>query len=222
MAVTARSATELSDRSRCDTRAEILYRTIRFIRRFEERLLQFFDEGLLNETTHACIGQEADSVGVIEHLRDADHVFSNHRCHGHYLACTGDARELLAEIMRPAGGRLRRDRRQPSSGRPRLQVQWRAGWHRPRRGDRHGLRLDDSDAISGVFIGDGTLGEGPCIGRSNIASLWDLPVLVVVEDNCWSQSTPSHINFAGSIRGRFEAFGIGDGGARFDRCRRDH
>ncbi len=71
---------------------------------FEETLLALFDEGLLNGTTHACIGQEADCVGVIEHLRDGDHIFSNHRCHGHYLARTGTRCGLLAEIMgKPEG-----------------------------------------------------------------------------------------------------------------------
>src|SRR3954471_9269809 len=76
-----------------------LYRRMRFIRRFEETVLGLFDEGLLNGTTHACIGQEANAVAVMDHLDVDDHVFSNHRCHGHYLARTGDARGLLAEIM---------------------------------------------------------------------------------------------------------------------------
>ena len=58
-----------------------------------------FEEGVLNGTTHACIGQEADSVGVIEHLRPGDHILSNPRCHGHFLAWTGDAFGLVAEIM---------------------------------------------------------------------------------------------------------------------------
>jgi TPP-dependent pyruvate/acetoin dehydrogenase alpha subunit len=50
------------------------------------------------------VGQEADAVAIMEHLREGDHVFSNHRCHGHYLARTGDALGLIAEIMgKPAG-----------------------------------------------------------------------------------------------------------------------
>jgi TPP-dependent pyruvate/acetoin dehydrogenase alpha subunit len=81
-----------------------LYRRMRLIRRFEETLLALFEEGVLNGTTHACIGQEANAVAVVEHLRAGDHLFSNHRCHGHFLAWTGDAFGLLAEIMgKPAG-----------------------------------------------------------------------------------------------------------------------
>jgi TPP-dependent pyruvate/acetoin dehydrogenase alpha subunit len=59
-----------------------------------------------------------------------------------------------------------------------------------------------------AFIGDGTLGEGLVYESLNIASLWQLPLLVVLEDNAWSQSTPSRLNLAGSMRARFEAFGV--------------
>jgi TPP-dependent pyruvate/acetoin dehydrogenase alpha subunit len=68
--------------------------------------------------------------------------------------------------------------------------------------------LSGSDSISVVFIGDGTLGEGIVYESLNLASLWQLPLLIVVEDNGWSQSTPSHMNLAGSISGRFETFGV--------------
>ena len=73
---------------------------MRYIRRFEERLLELFEHGVLNGTTHACIGQEADAVAIMEHLEPGDHVFSNHRCHGHYLALIGDAahRWLVASV----------------------------------------------------------------------------------------------------------------------------
>src|SRR3954469_24510408 len=81
-----------------------LYRRMRFIRRFEETLLALFEEGVLNGTTHACIGQEADSVAIVEHLGAGDHLFSNHRCHGHFLAWTSDAFGLLAEIMGKSEG----------------------------------------------------------------------------------------------------------------------
>src|SRR3954468_18479786 len=82
-----------------ESRGARLYRWMRFIRRFEESLLELFEQGLLNGTTHACIGQEADAIAIVEHLGEDDHVFSNHRCHGHFLARTGDALGLMAEIM---------------------------------------------------------------------------------------------------------------------------
>ena len=64
-----------------EPRAARLYRRMRFIRRFEETVLELFERGLLNGTTHACIGQEADAVAIAEHLGQHDHLFSNHRCH---------------------------------------------------------------------------------------------------------------------------------------------
>ena len=127
-----------------------LYRRMRFIRRFEETLLELFEEGLLNGTTHACIGQEADAVAVIEHLRDGDHVFSNHRCHGHFLARTGDALGLLTEIMGKPERRLRRHRRQPAPVRPGLQVQRHPGRDRarPRPASRSRMQLDGAPTRS--------------------------------------------------------------------------
>jgi TPP-dependent pyruvate/acetoin dehydrogenase alpha subunit len=192
-----------------DSREETWYRRMRFIRRFEERLLELFEEGLLNGTTHACIGQEADSVAVMEYLQEDDHVFSNHRCHGHYLARTGDARGLLAEIMgRPDGvcGGIGGSQHLAAPGFKSNGVQ--GGIVPAAAGIALAHQLSGSDAISVVFIGDGTLGEGLVYETLNLASLWQLPLLIVLEDNGWSQSTPSHANLAGSMRGRFEAFGI--------------
>jgi TPP-dependent pyruvate/acetoin dehydrogenase alpha subunit len=69
-------------------------------------------------------------------------------------------------------------------------------------------QLDGSDGLSVVFIGDGTLGEGATYETLNLASLWRLPLVVVLEDNEWAQSTPRSANLAGGIRERFAAFGL--------------
>jgi TPP-dependent pyruvate/acetoin dehydrogenase alpha subunit len=207
--LSAPSTPELVLGSECDSREETWYRRMRLIRRFEERLLELFEEGLLNGTTHACIGQEADSVAVMEHLEEDDHVFSNHRCHGHYLARTGDARGLLAEIMgRPDGvcGGIGGSQHLAAPGFKSNGVQ--GGIVPAAAGIALAHQLSGSDAISVVFIGDGTLGEGLVYETLNLASLWRLPLLIVLEDNGWSQSTPSRVNLAGSMRARFEAFGI--------------
>ncbi|MGA2010809.1 MAG: thiamine pyrophosphate-dependent dehydrogenase E1 component subunit alpha [Solirubrobacteraceae bacterium] len=192
-----------------DSRDELLYRRMRFIRRFEERLLELFDTGVLNGTTHACIGQEADSVAVVEQLADEDHIFSNHRCHGHYLARTGDARGLLAEIMGLPEGVCAGIGGSQHLSAPGFKSNGVQGGIVPAAaGIALANQLSGSSAISTVFIGDGTLGEGLVYESLNIASLWQLPLLIVLEDNAWSQSTPSHVNLAGSMRARFEAFGI--------------
>lgn len=69
-------------------------------------------------------------------------------------------------------------------------------------------QLAGSTGLSVVFIGDGTLGEGATYETLNLASLWKLPLVVVLEDNEWAQSTPSSANTAGSMRDRFTAFGL--------------
>jgi acetoin:2,6-dichlorophenolindophenol oxidoreductase subunit alpha len=192
-----------------ELRAERLYRRMRFIRRFEESLLDLFERGLLNGTTHACIGQEADAVAIMEHLGDDDHVFSNHRCHGHFLARTGDALGLMAEIMgKPEGvcGGIGGSQHLCAPGFKSNGVQ--GGIVPNAAGIALAKQLDGSAGLSVVFIGDGTLGEGATYETLNLASLWRLPLVVVLEDNEWAQSTPSSANLAGSIRNRFTAFGI--------------
>src|SRR3954447_15860983 len=82
-----------------------LYERMLVIRRFEETVLEMFSAGELVGTTHAYIGQEAGAVGIIAHLDPArDVVFSNHRCHGHYIAFTDDVEGLFAEVMGRADG----------------------------------------------------------------------------------------------------------------------
>ncbi len=209
MGAIAAGAQERLIGSDADDRDELFYRKMRFIRRFEERLLELFDTGVLNGTTHACIGQEADSVAVMAQLQDGDHVFSNHRCHGHYLARTGDARGLMAEIMGlPEGvcGGIGGSQHLAAPGFKSNGVQ--GGIVPAAAGIALAQQLSGGDDISVVFIGDGTLGEGAVYESLNLASLWQLPLLVVLEDNGWSQSTPSHLNLAGGMRERFEAFGI--------------
>jgi TPP-dependent pyruvate/acetoin dehydrogenase alpha subunit len=192
-----------------EPRAERLYRRMRFIRRFEESLLELFERGLLNGTTHACIGQEADAVAIIEHLGDSDHVFSNHRCHGHFLARTGDALGLMAEIMgKPEGvcGGIGGSQHLCAPGFKSNGIQ--GGIVPNAAGIALAKQLDGGDGLSVVFIGDGTLGEGATYETLNLASLWKLPLVVVLEDNEWAQSTPASANLAGSMPGRFAAFGI--------------
>ncbi len=186
-----------------------LYRRMRFIRRFEETLLGLFEEGVLNGTTHACIGQEADAVAVMEHVQEGDHVFSNHRCNGHYLARTGDALGLMAEIMGKEAGVCAGIGGSQHICAPGFMSNGVQGGIVPTAaGIALAHKLRGSDRISVVFIGDGTLGEGAVYETLNIASLWELPLLIVLEDNEWAQSTPVVSNTAGSMRARFEAFGI--------------
>jgi TPP-dependent pyruvate/acetoin dehydrogenase alpha subunit len=186
-----------------------LYRRMRFIRRFEETLLDLFSDGVLNGTTHACIGQEADAVGVMEHIQPGDHIFTNHRGHGHYLAYSGDALGLLGEVMgKSIGvcGGIGGSQHICGPGFKSNGVQ--GGIVPAAAGIAMAMQLSGSSNVSVVFIGDGTLGEGVVYETLNMAALWRLPLLVVCEDNGWAQSTPVSANLAGDMSARFKAFGI--------------
>ncbi|NJO38772.1 MAG: hypothetical protein HC871_15670 [Rhizobiales bacterium] len=86
------------------------------IRTFEARLLDLFKDNQIFGTTHTSIGQEADAVAVVGALdRERDTIWSNHRCHGHFLAYCGQLTGLAAEILGRDGGVCRGARRQPAS-----------------------------------------------------------------------------------------------------------
>ena len=186
-----------------------LFKTMLLIRRFEERLLDEFSAGKLVGTTHTYIGQEADAAGIFSVVDPEDVIFSSHRCHGHFLAYGGEAYRLAAELMGKATGLV--------GGRGGSQhIQWRNFYSNGIQGGivpvATGMALAEKVQQTGkivlVFIGDGTLGEGILYESLNIAALWSLPILFVLENNGYAQTTPVEKGVAGSMAGRFSTFGI--------------
>ncbi|MCG5216561.1 thiamine pyrophosphate-dependent dehydrogenase E1 component subunit alpha [Streptosporangium sp. KLBMP 9127] len=183
--------------------------TMLLIRHFELGLLDLFEQGKLNGTTHTCLGQEYIPVALGPLLVDGDHVFSNHRGHGHYLSRFGDAHGLLAEIMgrqgavcNGVGGSqhiLRGTYLSTGVQGQSLPVAAGVALHLRRGGD---------PLLAAAYIGDGTWGEGAVYEALNLARLWSLPLLVVVEHNRIAQSTRTEDQMAGTIAGRAQAFGI--------------
>jgi TPP-dependent pyruvate/acetoin dehydrogenase alpha subunit len=179
------------------------------IRRFEERVLELFPRGLFYGTTHTYIGQEANAVGVLQWLEDGDIVVSNHRCHGHFLAYGGSMHGLAAELMGRSTGIC--------GGRGGSQhLQWGNFYANGILGGTiplaAGMAFAEKERAPGsivfAFMGDGTLGEGVVYESLNMASLWKLPVLFVLENNRYAQSTPITLHLAGDLSKRFGAFGI--------------
>jgi TPP-dependent pyruvate/acetoin dehydrogenase alpha subunit len=186
-----------------------LYRSLYRIRRFEETVMDNFPGGVFYGTTHTYLGQEANAVGVISHLADKDIIFSNHRCHGHFLAYGGDPRALFAELMGRVTG--------VCGGRGGSQhLHWRNFYSNGIQGGivpiATGMAMAEkykgSGAIAVAFLGDGTLGQGVVYEALNMASLWKAPILYVLENNHIAQTTDTHLVLAGDICGRFTAFGI--------------
>ena len=187
------------------TTNKILY-SLLFIRKFEESLLDLFQKGKLNGTTHTCIGQEEIPVAIMPLLIKEDYIFSNHRGHGHYLALFNDAEGLLAEIM----------------GRQDAVCNGVGGSQHIKRGNYFStgiqgssvpvatgvalqLKREKNNGVAVSFIGDGTWGQGAVYEALNMAALWQVPLVIICENNEISQSTPSSLNMAGSIKNRANA-----------------
>jgi len=179
------------------------------IRTVEEKFLSLFSEGKLNGTVHTCVGQEFSALAFAGQLKKKDFVFSNHRCHGHYIAFTGDIKGLLAELLGKASGTCGGigssqhlcNNNFFSNGIQGGIVPVAAGY-------ALGNKLRKTGAIGVVYIGDGTLGEGTLYETMNIISKWEIPLLIVCENNFYAQSTPNNVNLAGDIVSRAAAFGI--------------
>jgi 2-oxoisovalerate dehydrogenase E1 component len=179
------------------------------IRGVEQRLLDLFSQGKLFGTVHTCIGQEWTGLAVAEALEAGDVIFTSHRGHGHFLARTDDVDGLIAEVMGKRTG--------VCGGRGGSQHLCAGGVYS--NGVQGGIvpvtaglalasKLRGTGNVAVVFIGDGTLGEGAVYETLNIASKWALPLLVVLENNLYAQSTSQSQTLAGEIEARASAFGI--------------
>ncbi len=179
------------------------------IRHFENLLLDLFDTGKLNGTTHTCLGQEYIPVALTPLLRADDYIFSNHRGHGHYLARFGDPEGLLAEIMGKAGAVCHGVGGSQHIKRGRYLSTGVQGESLPvANGVAVHLKCEGKGGVAVAYIGDGTWGQGAVYEALNMAKLWSLPVVVVVENNHIAQTTSQARNMAGSIAKRAAAFDV--------------
>ncbi|HUK32551.1 MAG TPA: thiamine pyrophosphate-dependent enzyme [Vicinamibacterales bacterium] len=187
-----------------------IFRFGHLIRLTEQLLLDLFSKGLLSGTTHTCLGQELCQMSVVRALDDPDDVvLSNHRNHGHFLTYSGAFEGLVCEIMGRetgvcggvGGSQHLAFRHFHSNG-----VQ--AGMTAIGTGLALARRMRRSNAIVSCVVGDGTLGEGLLYESLNLASVWGVPMLFVVEHNGIAQTTPTAHTIGGSILARGEAFGI--------------
>jgi len=189
-----------------------LFRQMFLIRRVEERLLELFAEGKLFGTTHTSIGQEANAAAVISQLHDQDIIFSSHRCHGHYLARFGDPVGFLAEVMGRTGGICGGRGGSQHLCRENFYSNGIQGGYLPvAAGMAFAQKVKKTNGIVTALIGDGTMGEGTVYESLNMAALREVPLLIVVENNRYAQTTPIDWNLAGTLIGRAEAFGISCG-----------
>src|SRR4051794_17412224 len=169
------------------------YRDMLLIRRFEERAGQMYGMGLIGGFCHLYIGQEAVVVGMQASLQEGDTIITSYRDHGHMLACGMDPKGVMAELTGRRGGyshgkggsmhMFSRERNFfGGHGIVGAQVPIGTGL-----GFAHRYREDGR--ISLTYLGDGAINQGQVYESFNMASLWKLPVVYVVENNRYGMGT---------------------------------
>jgi pyruvate dehydrogenase E1 component alpha subunit len=189
-----------------------LYADMKLIREVEQRLSVLFGDGEIPGFIHLSIGQEAVAVGIAAALRPYDTLASNHRGHGHALAKGLDVSRFFLEIMGRSegycGGRGGSMHVADMSV-GMLGANGIVGAGLPIAvGSALAHQLRKTGGIAGVFFGDGALAEGALHESFNLAALWKLPILLVCENNGWSEFSPASRQLAAEPSKLAEAFGI--------------
>jgi pyruvate dehydrogenase E1 component alpha subunit len=169
------------------------YRDMLLIRRFEERAGQLYGMGLIGGFCHLYIGQEAIAVGVQAVKQPGDEVITGYRDHGHMLACGMDPREVMAELTGRATGSSR------GKGGSMHMFSTEADFY-----GGHGIvgaqvplgtglafanRYRDNGKVSFTYFGDGAANQGQVYESFNMAELWSLPVVYIIENNQYAMGT---------------------------------
>jgi len=189
------------------------YRDMLLIRRFEEKAGQMYGMGLIGGFCHLYIGQEAVVVGMRAATTDGDSVITSYRDHGHMLACGMDPRGVMAELTGRAGGYSKgkggsmhmfsRDKGF-YGGHGIVGAQVPLGT-----GVAFGHKYRDENAVSLTYLGDGAVNQGQVYEAFNMAALWDLPVIYVIENNKYAMGTSIERASARTDRyQRGQAYGI--------------
>lgn len=177
------------------SREELLrfYREMLLIRRFEERAGQLYGMGLIAGFCHLYIGQEAVVVGMQAAQKPGDQVITGYRDHGHMLACGMSPREIMAELTGRAGGCSRGKggsmhmfsrEAQFFGGHGIVGAQVALGT-----GLAFANRYRNNGSVSVAYFGDGAANQGQVYESFNMASLWKLPVVYVIENNQYAMGT---------------------------------
>ena len=186
--------------SRAEPRAEAgkeellrYYRDMLLIRRFEERAGQLYGMGLIGGFCHLYIGQEAVAVGVQAIKEPGDQVITGYRDHGHMLACGMDPREVMAELTGRSGGSSK------GKGGSMHMFSMEADFY-----GGHGIvgaqvslgtglalanRYRGNGKVSFTYFGDGAANQGQVYESFNMAQLWKLPVVYIIENNQYAMGT---------------------------------
>jgi len=189
------------------------YREMLLIRRFEEKAGQLYGMGLIGGFCHLYIGQEAVVVGLEASTKDGDKRITSYRDHGHMLACGMDAKGVMAELTGRAGGyskgkggsmHMFSKEKHFYGGHGIVGAQVPLG---------AGLAMSDwykgNDNVTFAYFGDGAANQGQVYETYNMAELWGLPVVFVIENNQYAMGTSmKRSTKSATLFGRGLAYGI--------------
>jgi pyruvate dehydrogenase E1 component alpha subunit len=189
------------------------YRDMLLIRRFEEKAGQLYGMGLVGGFCHLYIGQEAVVIGIQAALQQGDAVITSYRDHGHMLACGMDPKGVMAELTGRAGGyskgkggSMHMFSREKNffGGHGIVGAQVPIGT-----GIAFANRYKENGKICATYFGDGAINQGQVYESFNMAALWKLPVLYVIENNKYGMGTSVERASAGTdLHLRGQAYGI--------------
>jgi pyruvate dehydrogenase E1 component alpha subunit len=189
-----------------------LFKDMLLIRRFEEKAGQLYGMGLIGGFCHLYIGQEAVVVGIQAVQKPQDTVLTSYRDHGHMLACGMSAGGVMAELTGRIGGYSkgkggsmhmfsREKRFYGGHGIVGAQVPIGTGLG-------FGHKYNEDGGVCLVYMGDGAINQGQVYESFNMAALWKLPVVYVVENNRYGMGTSQARACAGELYKRGEPYGI--------------
>ena len=190
----------------------LAYTRMRTIREFEDRVHEEFSTGKIPGFVHLYAGEEASAVGVCMNLGDRDYIASTHRGHGHCIAKGCDVEAMMKEIYGRAdglcggkGGSMHiADLSKGMMGANGI-----VGGGPPLIcGAALSAKTLGTGGVAIAFVGDGGSNQGTTLESLNLAKVWNLPAIFVVEDNGYAESTASAWSVGGSQVKRAEGFGM--------------
>ncbi|MFD2263238.1 pyruvate dehydrogenase (acetyl-transferring) E1 component subunit alpha [Lacibacterium aquatile] len=189
------------------------YKDMLLIRRFEEKAGQLYGMGLIGGFCHLYIGQEAVVVGMQSALVDGDSVLTSYRDHGHMLACGMDSRGVMAELTGRSGGYSRgkggsmhmfSKEKNFYGGHGIVAAQVPIGT-----GIAFNYKYRGENNVCLTYLGDGAVNQGQVYESFNMAALWKLPVVYIIENNKYAMGTSIERASSGTeFYKRGQAYGI--------------
>lgn len=203
-----------NDKLSSENKVELYTQMVR-IRRFEQAALQAYQKGKMGGFLHLYIGQEATAVGTVSLMGAHDHIITAYRDHGHALAVGMGMNECMAELFGKATGCSRGKGGSMHFFAPDKRY-WGGhgivGGQTPLGlGIAYGLKYKGLKGSCLCFLGDGAVNQGAVHETLNLAGLWDIPFIMVIENNGYSMGTSqvrSSVHPEGGLAQRAEAYGI--------------